>query len=171
MNFVPDFLHINKKVITPEKTIFFNEFKEKNYDGGNAIWDLLDEIADMNFENKTTTTDFFLETFLHEFAHVMHEGNLQTRIYNGFDFIKTIISMQKAQNPNFQKLKPEISEKISEYATTDYNKYEILKQGLLNTIIESRLTKDNLEKFYSLEPPYTIANVIFFIKINFIMFF
>lgn len=38
---------------------------------------------------------------------------------------------------------------------TDYNKYETLKQGLLNTIIESRLTKDNLEKFYSLEPPYT----------------
>lgn len=42
-----------------------------------------------------------------------------------------------------------------EIEPTDYSKYEILKQGLLNTIIENRLKKDNLEKLYSLEPPYT----------------
>ncbi len=158
MNFVPDFLHINKKVITPEKTIFFNEFKEMNYDGGNAIWDLVDELADMNFENKTTTTDFFLETFLHEFAHVMHEGNLQTRIYNGFDFIKTIISMQKTQNPNFQKLKPEISEKISEYATT--NPLEMIACDLSKRIINCT-SKETLQPIgdFTINSPYKKQNL------------
>ena len=35
-----------------------------NYKGGNKIWEQADEIADMNFENKGATTDFFLEIFL-----------------------------------------------------------------------------------------------------------
>lgn len=158
VNTIPKFLYSDKNVLVPEKTIFINEFKEKNYDGGNAIWDLVDEIADMNFENKTTTTDFFLETFLHEFAHVMHEGNLQTRIYNGFDFIKTIISMQKAQNPNFQKLKPEISEKISEYATTD--QLEMIACDLSKRIINCT-SKETLQPIgdFTINSPYKKQNL------------
>ena len=135
MNFAPTFLHSDKKIITPEKTIFFNEFKDMNYKGGNKIWEQADEIADMNFENRSATTDFFLETFLHEFAHVIHEGNMQTKIHNGSILVNIIISMLKNQNPAFQKLRPKISENICRYATT--NQLEMTACDLTKLILDN----------------------------------
>ena len=135
MNFAPTFLHSDKKIITPEKTIFFNEFKDMNYKSGNKIWEQADEIADMNFENRSATTDFFLETFLHEFAHVIHEGNMQTKIHNGSNLVNIIISMLKNQNPAFQKLRPKISENICRYATT--NQLEMTACDLTKLILDN----------------------------------
>ena len=158
MNFAPTFLHSDKKIITPEKTIFFNEFKDMNYKGGNKIWEQADEIADMNFENKGATTDFFLEIFLHEFAHVIHEGNMQTKIHNGLDLVNIIISMLKSQNPAFQKLRPEISEKICQYATT--NQLEMTACDLTKRILDnaSRETLQPIGNF-TRNSPYKVKNI------------
>ena len=158
MNFAPTFLHSDKKIITPEKTIFFNEFKDMNYKGGNKIWEQADEIADMNFENKGATTDFFLEIFLHEFAHVIHEGNMQTKIHNGLDLVNIIISMLKSQNPVFQKLRPEISEKICQYATT--NQLEMTACDLTKRILDnaSRETLQPIGNF-TRNSPYKVKNI------------
>lgn len=158
MNFAPTFLHSDKKIITPEKTIFFNEFKDMNYKGGNKIWEQADEIADMNFEKRSATTDFFLEIFLHEFAHVIHEGNMQTKIHNGSDLINIIISMLKSQNPAFQKLRPEISEKICQYATT--NQLEMTACDLTKRILDnaSRETLQPIGNF-TRNSPYKVKNI------------
>ena len=157
MNMTPAFLYSDKKVLVPEKTIFINEFKEKNYDGGNTIWDQVDELADMNFENKTTTTDFFLETFLHEFAHVMHEGNMQKN-HSSSELVKIIISMIKGQEPTFKKLKPEITEKISEYATT--NPLEMIACDLSKRIINCT-SKETLQPIgdFTINSPYKKQNL------------
>lgn len=158
MNFAPTFLYSDKKIMTPEKTIFFNEFKDMNYKGGNKIWEQADEIADMNFENKGATTDFFLEIFLHEFAHVIHEGNMQTKIHNGLDLVNIIISMLKSQNPAFQKLRPEISEKICQYATT--NQLEMTACDLTKRILDnaSRETLQPIGNF-TRNSPYKVKNI------------
>lgn len=158
MNFAPTFLHSDKKIITPEKTIFFNEFKDMNYKGGNKIWEQADEIADMNFEKRSATTDFFLEIFLHEFAHVIHEGNMQTKIHNGSDLVNIIISMLKSQNPAFQKLRPEISEKICQYATT--NQLEMTACDLTKRILDnaSRETLQPIGNF-TRNSPYKVKNI------------
>lgn len=157
MNMTPAFLYSDKNVLVPEKTIFINEFKEMNYDGGNTIWDLVDELADMNFENKTTTTDFFLETFLHEFAHVMHEGNMQKN-HSSSELLKIIISMVKGQEPAFQKLKPEITEKFSEYATT--NPLEMIACDLSKRIINCT-SKETLQPIgdFTINSPYKKQNL------------
>lgn len=157
MNMSPAFLYSDKKVLVPEKTIFINEFKEMNYNGGNTIWDQVDELADMNFENKTTTTDFFLETFLHEFAHVMHEGNMQKN-HSSSELLKIIISMVKGQEPTFQKLKPEITEKISEYATT--NPLEMIACDLSKRIINCT-SKETLQPIgdFTIKSPYKKQNL------------
>lgn len=157
MNMTPAFLYSDKNVLVPEKTIFINEFKEMNYNGGNAIWDLVDELADMNFENKTTTTDFFLETFLHEFAHVMHEGNMQKN-HSSLELVKIIISMIKGQEPTFKKLKPEITEKFSEYATT--NPLEMIACDLSKRIINCT-SKETLQPIgdFTINSPYKKQNL------------
>lgn len=157
VNTIPKLLYSDKNVLVPEKTIFINEFKEMNYDGGNAIWDQVDELADMNFENKTTTTDFFLETFLHEFAHVMHEGNMQKN-HSSSELLKIIISMVKGQEPTFQKLKPEITEKISEYATT--NPLEMIACDLSKRIINCT-SKETLQPIgdFTIKSPYKKQNL------------
>lgn len=152
MNFAPAFLHSDKKTITTEKTIFFNEFKDMNYKGGNKIWEQADEIADMNFENKIATTDFFLETFLHEFAHVMHEGNMQIKINNGAELVKIISSMIKGQTSDFQKLQSEISRKISQYATA--NQLEMVACDLSKRILNctSKETLQPIDNFITVSP-------------------
>ena len=158
MNFAPTYLHIDKKIITPEKTIFFNEYKDMNYNGGNALWDKVDEIADKNFDDKIATTDFFLETFLHEFVHVIHEGNIQIKIHNGLDLVNIIASMLKGQNPAFQKLRPEISEKICQYATT--NQLEMTACDLTKRILDNA-SRESLQPIgnFTRNSPYKVKNI------------
>ncbi len=158
MNFAPTFLHSDKKIITPEKTIFFNEFKDKNYKGGNRLWEQTDEIADSKFENRSATTDFFLETFLHEFAHVIHEGNIQIKIHNGLDLVNIIASMQNGENPAFKKLQSKISARICQYATT--NQLEMTACDLTKRILDnaSRNTLQPIDNF-TRNSPYKVKNI------------
>lgn len=158
MNFVPTFLHSDKRIITPEKTIFFNEFKNWPYKAGSNICEQADEIADINFEKRIATTDFFLETFLHEFAHVMHEGNMQTKIQNSLNLMTNIISMQIRKNQTFQKLKPEISEKISQYAAI--NQLEMVACDLSKRILSStsKETLQPIDNFMN-DSPYEKQNL------------
>ncbi len=142
MNFAPTFLHTDKEIITPEKTIFFNEFSEMNYTGGNVIWEQIDKIADINFNNGAATTDFFLETFLHEFAHTIHEGNMIAKIRDSSDLIKIIFAMLKNENPLFQNLQSEIAEKICQYATT--NQLEMIACDVTKQILNN-ISKDTLQ--------------------------
>ena len=76
LNFAPAKLYFDENKITPEKTIFFNEFKGFKYSGGNEFWDRIDQMADENFDRHFSSTDFFLEPVLHEFLHAVHEENL-----------------------------------------------------------------------------------------------
>lgn len=89
INFAPTKLYLNNDTIISEKAIFFNRLN----------WDNIDKISDENYEFGFTTTDFFLETFLHEFSHVIHEDNLLNK-KNGRD---VIIFIQKMLNPKFIK--------------------------------------------------------------------
>lgn len=75
-NFLPSLLLENSNEIVPENTIFFNEFKELNYKGGNEYWDKIDKWSDINFDEHFSATDFFMEIFIHEFTHVIHSNNL-----------------------------------------------------------------------------------------------
>ena len=86
-NFAPSKLYLNNDSITQEKTIFFDKLN----------WENIDEISDENFKFGITTTDFFLETFLHEFTHVIHENNLLDQKSGS----SVIAFLQKMLNPKF----------------------------------------------------------------------
>lgn len=76
-NALPCKIYKNKNFIVPEKTLFFNEnLPDNEFDN---VWNYLDEIANKQYAEKAVPNDFFLDTFLHEFAHVAHEGNLIKR--------------------------------------------------------------------------------------------
>ncbi len=105
--------------VTPEKTIFFNEFSEFNYQGGNHFWEKLNECAEMMFETGNATSDFFLEPVFHEFAHAMHESNLIKNLkpQKVLEFLFTI-----AKNENVQAFQERnggiLSRRICNYAAT-----------------------------------------------------
>ena len=69
-NFSRERLHLDSKKVTGENTLLINNFGEKNF------WDDIDEIADVNFATNVSATDFFLDMFLHEFSHSMHQGQI-----------------------------------------------------------------------------------------------
>lgn len=77
-NMQPVKLLKNKDVYIPSRTLFFNSFegerffKDKNF----FNWENIDEISDFRFANKFAPTDYFLDIFFHEFAHVLHENHL-----------------------------------------------------------------------------------------------
>ena len=102
LNFAPTKLYIENDKIIDGKTIFFNEYKDYNYSRGNQIWESIDEIADNNYESGFSTTDFFLETFLHEFVHAVHEDNLLQKLGPN----KTLKQLRKAFNSkNIEKFR------------------------------------------------------------------
>lgn len=105
-NFAPTKLYLNKDSIIPEKTIFFDKLD----------WNKIDEIADENYTFGTSTTDFFLETFLHEFTHVVHENNLLNN-KSGADVIKFLLTMLNSDFINsFQKKYSNFIRTICNYA-------------------------------------------------------
>ncbi len=152
-NFAPTKLYINSNKIVPEKTIFFNEFEDYNYSKGNKLWENIDLIADKNFETNITTTDFYLETFLHEFFHVIHENNLMNRLNPNI----LISTLQEILNPDYlkifqQKYRQDFN-KICKYAST--NPLETIACDLSKRTIEN-LNKSTLlpEKNYISKSPY-----------------
>lgn len=92
-NFAPARVYENNSDIIPERTIFFNNFENPK------IWEHIDEIADENYAEGVSPTDFFLETFLHEFMHVIHEGHLMMKLGK-----QSLFEMlQNIQTPDFVK--------------------------------------------------------------------
>ena len=69
-NFLPCKFNKNSNDTVPGMSIIFNE---------NYPWEKLDEKSDLNFELRHSTTNHFLEPFLHEYGHINHEGNLLTK--------------------------------------------------------------------------------------------
>ncbi len=79
-NFAPAKLYHNKDNVTQGKVIFINQFKDYSYKKGNKFWENIDNISDMEYAEKNAPTDFFLNIFLHEFGHIMHEANMLNKI-------------------------------------------------------------------------------------------
>lgn len=69
-NFLPCKFKKNSQDLVPGMSIIFNK---------NFPWEKIDDISDSDFSKGCTTTNYFLESFFHEFAHIMHEGNLIKR--------------------------------------------------------------------------------------------
>ena len=90
-NFTPAYLYKTKNVIVPEKTIFFNS--------QNVDWRKIDSLSDELYANGVTGTDFFLESFLHEFMHVIHLDNLLRKI----GIQKLYVCLTKSQSSKFLK--------------------------------------------------------------------
>jgi len=110
-NFAPAKLFTGKDCITPEKTIFFDKLD----------WYKADEISDENYKFGISTTDFFLETFLHEFMHVIHEDNLLKQKSGS----EVITILQKMLNPQF--------------ITTFRSKYETILKSICDYAAENPL--------------------------------
>lgn len=116
LNFAPAKLYLGKDKITPEKTIFFNEFEEFNYSRGNEFWDKIDRIADENFDRHFSSTDFFLEPILHEFLHATHEENLIQKL-SGKKLVKLLEeTLTPSKLETFSAKYARMLEKICTYA-------------------------------------------------------
>lgn len=134
-NFAPTKLYLNNDSITQEKTIFFDQLN----------WEKIDEISDENFKFGITTTDFFLETFLHEFTHVIHEDNLLNK-KSGSNVIAFLQKMLNSQFIETFQIKYEsILKSICNYASE--NPLETvacdISKRILNSIDKNTLKLQN----------------------------
>ena len=87
-NAAPTELYLDNNSTVRENSVFFNE----NYD-----WKNLDENSDLYFQISQHSTNFFLETFLHEFAHAAHFKNMLLNM-SGVQYVKSIINSLKPEN-------------------------------------------------------------------------
>ena len=160
LNFAPTILYKDKEQITQANTIIFNEFEADNSNKKNHVWDKIDEIADRNFEDGISTTDYFLETFLHEFTHAIHASHMIKKI-NGIAFIKTVEKMLKTNNILIEN-RDKIKEALCCYAIT--NPIESVACDISKRII-CNLDKDTLLPIQNCikNSPYT--NSPFFLKL------
>lgn len=114
-NPLPCKLYNDKDIVIPEKTLFFNERPLK--DEYTDYWESIDEAMDMQFAEKYSPNDFFLNTFLHEFSHIAHEDNL----IKTFKPKKIESYYEKCCNNDFKEMFKiqyyQILSKICEYAT------------------------------------------------------
>lgn len=113
-NISRDRLHPNSKKVTKEQTILVNQFLKENPN----FWDEIDQIADENYEYDISPTSHFLDLFLHEFCHSLHEGHMIDKI----KFIPTLLAISETMDDSYiedfqNKLGDTISERICEYAT------------------------------------------------------
>ena len=132
-NFAPTYLYRDKNLVVPEKTIFFNT--------GEIDWNKLDSIADKCYERGISTTDFFLENFLHEFMHVIHETNLLKKL-GGEEVVKRLVSICDPKYIDKFLIKHAISlSKICHYAAS--NPMETVACDLAKRVVKS-INKDNL---------------------------
>lgn len=83
-NFFPTRLVKNSDEIVPSRTIYFNNF-EQNKTNLSPLkqwlynWNNINETSDYWYARGQSGTDFFLDTFIHEFAHVAHEDNILSK--------------------------------------------------------------------------------------------
>ena len=144
-NFLPCYVYKGKQIVIPEKTVFFNI--------KNANWNNADELADKNFEASISTTDFFLEIFLHEFMHVWHEDNLLNNL-SVENFLKFLRHYDNAETVNiFQKKYMQILSKICYYASS--HPMETIACDLSKKFIDCINLQDlNITKKFTDNNPY-----------------
>ena len=107
-NFAPTHIYLDKDVVVPEKTIFYNTY--------NIDWSKIDFTSDVFYEKGITTTDFFLENVFHEFMHVVHESNLMNKL-SGKDLVKQLFLIsQKQYLDNFHMKYADFFSTICRYA-------------------------------------------------------
>ena len=147
-NSTQTFLVRDSNKTTPPKTLFFNsfdavpnKFSEENkylYSWG-AI--NIDKAADRNYETKFRSTNLFLERFLHEFSHVLHESKLQYTV--GGDALAQQIRLFKDPqrvNKYQQKYRHKLAQ-VCDYALT--NPFDAIACDLSKVIADS-LDKETL---------------------------
>ena len=144
--------------IVPENVIFFNSFEKYQKDGINPLWDNLDSMSDFYYRDNVSATDFFLETFLHEFVHVMHQNNIVKKRGNE-RFLRAIPRIISEQYwINFKKKYHAGLSQICNYATT--NPMEAVACDFSKRIIDS-LDRNTLKPKYNFfkESPYSKRNL------------
>ena len=126
-NFLPCRLYKNNDNIMPAKTIIFNkEFP----------WHMIDEISDYDYyKMNNTTSDFFLESFIHEFSHIAHEGHLSNK-YGINNCVNKIVALNNANNNTMFKAKyGNLAKKnICNYAETSL--FDLIACDISKRIIE-----------------------------------
>lgn len=107
-NFFPTKLKKNSDEITPEKTLFFNNnlnwIDNTPLESRSNTWMYIDEITDIRYKTRESSSDNFLYTFLHDFAHVGHEDHLIKKIG-----AKALL--EKLQSTNKEKTVEEFNKK------------------------------------------------------------
>lgn len=117
-NMQPTKLFKETDIYVPSRTLFFNSFEGKNFLTNQKFynWKNIDGIADYKFENKSAPTDYFLDIFFHEFAHVIHEDHL-IKTLGANTVAEKLQQIEQLHQSNLYKLKygQELS-KICNYA-------------------------------------------------------
>lgn len=139
-NLRPFELYKSSEEVVPSRTIFFNNFETFKQDllPENRFlydWKNIDEISDLTYEIKHSPTNFFLDTFFHEFAHSIHETRLikklgVNKLSKQLDFVETIENTQAYRQKYGDKVK-----QICDYALKD--QLEAVACGMSKTITES----------------------------------
>lgn len=75
-NACPSQLYSNNNGLISENTIFFNSFQNYQTENKNSVWDDFNLLSDLGYFQNLSCTNFFLEIFLHEFAHGIHLNNI-----------------------------------------------------------------------------------------------
>jgi hypothetical protein len=149
-NFLALDLYEGSGEIVPESTIFFNSSPV----GNETIWENIDAEADRLKAESLSETDFFLDIFLHEFAHAMHgERIIKKQGYRAFDDLMEKITTERFCN-NFQEKYSKLIENFScSYATS--HPMETIACDLPKRIIDS-LNKDTLvpTRNFAIDSPY-----------------
>lgn len=153
-NVVPTELYLDEDIIVKENSVFFNQ----NYD-----WESLDEKADDAFQAGQHSTDFFLETFLHEFAHAAHFKNLLLKM-DGVQYVKNIVKSLRPEN--IQRLEQKFfgENNVCDYALV--SPLEFVACDLAKRTIEN-LDKNSLDvktSFISKSPYSKTPFLNFFVK-------
>ena len=152
-NLAPSKLYLKKNIIIPEKTLFFNEFKNFNYKKGNEYWDKIDDISDANFDSKRAATDFFMEIFFHEFSHAIHEEHLISK-FGGKKTVKIVTDSINPSKSNLFRVKNKnLLDSICRYAST--NQFEAVACDLSKRFIKNLNTdKLTINDNFLLNSPY-----------------
>lgn len=131
-NLLPTKLYKNSDKIVPERTVMFNSnlmcYKDK------SLLEYMNDVAEFQKQENIESSSHFLIKFMHEFAHSIHEENLQ-RKYSSLKVVKIIKDFLNPDNiRNFQsQFSNGISQKICKYAAV--NPFETVACDLSKKIL------------------------------------
>lgn len=123
-NLRPFELYKGNREVVPSRTIFFNNFEslKANLSPENRFfydWENIDGISDFAYDIKHSPTDFFLDTFFHEFAHAIHESRLIKKL-GADDLSKKLDLIETTENTlNYRQKYGDRVKQICDYATKD----------------------------------------------------